>query len=76
MRDLFDVYMNDPAQMPQAHIDRFDGVNGVDGVIGLKPVQMPNTKPERVVADYIAGMTDRFATREHMRLTGSLAFAP
>jgi dGTPase len=24
----------------------------------------------RVVADYIAGMTDRMATREHERLTG------
>jgi len=24
----------------------------------------------RVVADYIAGMTDRFATREHERLSG------
>jgi dGTPase len=26
---------------------------------------------ERAVADYIAGMTDRFAAREHERLTGS-----
>ena len=25
---------------------------------------------ERAVADYIAGMTDRFAAREHERLTG------
>ncbi len=24
----------------------------------------------RAVADYVAGMTDRFATREHRRLTG------
>jgi dGTPase len=24
----------------------------------------------RAVADYIAGMTDRFAVREHTRLTG------
>ncbi len=24
----------------------------------------------RVVADYIAGMTDRYASREHERLTG------
>ena len=76
VRDLFDAYMNDPAQMPQAHIDRFDGVDGVDGISGSKPMQTRNTKPERVVADYIAGMTDRFATREHIRLTGSLAFAP
>jgi dGTPase len=25
---------------------------------------------ERSVADYIAGMTDRFASKEHQRLTG------
>ena len=30
---------------------------------------------QRAVADYIAGMTDRFATREHQRLTGEVAFA-
>jgi dGTPase len=29
---------------------------------------------QRVVADYIAGMTDRFAAREDQRLTGMLAF--
>jgi dGTPase len=28
----------------------------------------------RVIADYIAGMTDRFACREHVRLTGRQAF--
>jgi hypothetical protein len=27
------------------------------------------------VADYFAGMTDRFATREHRRLTGCDLFA-
>lgn len=70
VRDLFGAYMNEPAQMPQAHIDRFEGAEG------LKSSHASDTKPERVVADYIAGMTDRFATREHARLTGSLAFAP
>jgi len=39
------------------------------------PSQMPadfGTRPDtaRAVADYIAGMTDRFAAREHERLTG------
>jgi dGTPase len=29
----------------------------------------------RAVADYVAGMTDRFATREHERLTGRSLFA-
>jgi dGTPase len=40
-----------------------------------QPEQMPPdfaAKPNvaRAVADYIAGMTDRFAAREHERLTG------
>lgn len=65
VRDLFEAYMNDPAQMPQAHIDRFDGID---------TTQAAGAKPERVVADYIAGMTDRFATREHERLKGRAAF--
>ena len=29
----------------------------------------------RAAADYVAGMTDRFAAREHLRLTGTDAFA-
>jgi dGTPase len=40
-----------------------------------KPAEMPsdfavNDDLHRSVADYIAGMTDRFALREHERLTG------
>ncbi|MDM0045398.1 deoxyguanosinetriphosphate triphosphohydrolase [Variovorax dokdonensis] len=40
-----------------------------------RPSEMPhdyaaNPHRERAVADYIAGMTDRFAMREHERLTG------
>jgi dGTPase len=31
---------------------------------------------QRAVADYIAGMTDRFASREYARLTGRPAFEP
>ena len=57
--------MGDPAQMPQAHIDRFDGIASQQTV---------GAKPERVVADYIAGMTDRFAAREHERLKGRAVF--
>jgi dGTPase len=30
---------------------------------------------QRSVADYIAGMTDRFAAREHQRLTGQRLLA-
>ncbi len=66
VRDLFESYMADPARMPQAHIDRFDGID---------MPHPPGAKPERVVADYIAGMTDRFAAREHERLIGRTVFA-
>ena len=44
------------------------------------PVQMPAEHAQRAglprsVADYIAGMTDRFALREHERITGRRLFA-
>ena len=57
--DLFAAYMADPARMPQSHLDRFDSSDTPRSV---------GAKPERVVADYIAGMTDRFAAKEHERL--------
>jgi len=65
VRDLFEAYMTDPAQMSQAHIDRFGGHD---------EAQAAAAKPERVVADYIASMTDRFATSEHERLKGHAIF--
>ena len=65
VRDLFDAYMSDPAQMPQSHIERFDGSDSLQTV---------DAKPERVVADYIAGMTDRFAGKEHERIMGHAVF--
>jgi len=66
VRDLFAAYMHDPAQMPPAHSERFDS---------LGRAAAPGARPERVVADYIACMTDRFATREHERLKGHAVFA-
>ena len=68
VRDLFKAYMADPLQMPQAHLDRFD--HRFEVLDERRTV----AKPERVVADYIAGMTDRFATREHERLMGHAVF--
>jgi dGTPase len=32
----------------------------------------PQERPEVAIADYLAGMTDRFATSEHARLTGRI----
>jgi dGTPase len=42
-----------------------------------KPSEMPQAYAQRddlprAVADYLSGMTDRFATREHARMTGAV----
>ena len=52
---IFDRYMSDPQQMPDEFAERATAVD--------------ETAKSRVVADYIAGMTDRFAIAEHERLT-------
>jgi len=44
------------------------------------PHEMTTSAPttsslNRAIADYIAGMTDRFAIKEHARLTGMRLFA-
>jgi dGTPase len=52
---LFDLYMSDPRQMPDEFIRR----------VG----EGDETARARVVADYVAGMTDRFAIAEHERLS-------
>lgn len=59
VRDLFAVYMAAPHEMGS-------------GVLARSPVGACDTDPSRArsVADYIAGMTDRFAGREYERLTG------
>jgi len=51
VRELFEAYLADPAQMRQQDIG--------------------DRSTPRAVADYIAGMTDRFALTEHQRLTGA-----
>jgi len=53
--DLFSIFMDDPSVMPDEFAQRAAG-GGPD-------------ERARVVADYIAGMTDRFAMHEHRRLT-------
>lgn len=50
LRDLFQAYVDAPAQMPPSHAAR--------------------TPRQLAITDYIAGMTDRFALREHTRLFG------
>ncbi|MEK9801876.1 MAG: deoxyguanosinetriphosphate triphosphohydrolase [Curvibacter sp.] len=61
IRELFACYREAPQEMQAGYAARVhaaqDGGQAEDATL-------------RVVADYIAGMTDRYASREHERLTG------
>jgi dGTPase len=54
--DLFGLFMDDPRLLPPQFQDK------------LRTTPDDRTALARVVADYIAGMTDRYAIREHRRL--------
>jgi dGTPase len=62
VRDLFAAYVATPHAMQPDFAVRSQAL-GEGG-------QGNDAKYYRVVADYVAGMTDRFASREHERLTG------
>jgi dGTPase len=62
VRDLFDIFHNDSGLMPE----EWSGAAAEAGSEVLRA---------RIVADYIAGMTDRFALEEHRVLTDPLARA-
>jgi dGTPase len=55
---LFDTFVNDPNLMPTEHQESIARLEGSHGASGRA----------RAVADYIAGMTDRYAILEHQRL--------
>jgi dGTPase len=61
VRDLFAAYLHSPQEMPDSFQAR---------AARLSCTADHASEHARVVADYIAGMTDRFAGREHTRLTG------
>jgi dGTPase len=58
INELFQIYGQSPQEMQSGFAQR-----------AIQAAQQ-GTTVQRVVADYIAGMTDRFAAREHERLTG------
>ena len=58
MRALFDAMLEDVELMPTEHQEAARRMEAVDGRAGRA----------RAVADYIAGMTDRYAIREYGRL--------
>jgi dGTPase len=62
VRELFDRYLAQPDTMPESHHRRLATAKASE--------PLPERALPRIVADYIAGMTDRFALREHERLTG------
>ena len=59
IEDLFPLFMREPAQLPA---EWAADVARAEGEVALA----------RIVADYVSGMTDRFALAEHARLTGGL----
>ena len=58
LEDLFHQFMADVGLMPAEHRDAAEALEAGSGMAGRA----------RAVADYIAGMTDRFAFQEHSRL--------
>jgi dGTPase len=58
LKDLFDAYMDDPSRLPPEHQSMVARAESDGG----KPARA------RVVADYVAGMTDRFAYQERDKL--------
>jgi dGTPase len=57
VRQLFEAFMKDSTLLPPQYQEKLRQPNGAGA-------------QARVVADYIAGMTDRYAMREHVRLFG------
>ncbi len=71
VRDLFDVYLESPAEMQSFGMD---GLSGNAQTTAEPTEAMAQARPERLVADHIACMTDRLATKEHERLKGRSTF--
>jgi dGTPase len=71
LQALFAEYVRSPELLPEKHLRRW---TGADAVIGppapgwVTANRQPMASLERVVGDYLAGMTDRFAQQEYRRL--------
>ena len=60
--DLFAIFVATPQEMKPGFSAQVAAAQQCE--------PQPASRIERIVTDYIAGMTDRFASREHKRLTG------
>ena len=58
LKDLFDAYMDDPSRLPPEH----------QSLVARAEIDGGKSARARVVADYVAGMTDRFAYQERDKL--------
>ena len=61
VNELFPIYMQDPALLPQRWQAQVEAARADADLSALA----------RLVADYVAGMTDRYALQQHARLTGT-----
>src|SRR5262249_61547111 len=71
LQALFAEYVRNPTLLPEKHLRRWTGANALIGPPPPEWVTAARTSHdclERVVADYLAGMTDRFAQLEYRRL--------
>ncbi|HEX7027634.1 MAG TPA: deoxyguanosinetriphosphate triphosphohydrolase [Gammaproteobacteria bacterium] len=62
IKDIFSAYMQDSLLLPE------DYQNKINDPHSLNLPDEPENRKARVISDYIAGMTDRFAIAEHERL--------
>lgn len=69
LRELFDIYSAAPEEMQSGYALKALGPSGASSMPCAEDVL------RRVVADYVSGMTDRFAAREYTRLTGKVVLA-
>jgi len=60
LKELFHAFLRDPALMPGQYQAK------------IREAGRDAATQARIVADYVAGMTDRYAQREHAKLTGEL----
>ena len=67
LRQLYSEFVSRPELLPERYLARW-----VNAPASVRQQTSPSvrTEPslERVVVDYLAGMTDRFARQEHLRL--------
>jgi dGTPase len=61
--ELFEGFENDPRQLPTSTQERLRAKQA-----GYVPGDRLDASGYRVLCDYLAGMTDRYALQEHKRL--------